>query len=90
MRAERTFENHIQIAAIDATLKENISSAVLQCLCCSSIIKRWKSMLAIIREDRSPEEDASRKEDRLRNLIIPAYWKKKKFRSTFRYIPVNR
>lgn len=55
-RAERSFENLIQTP--DATLRENISSAVLQCLCCNRTIKRWKSMLAI-REDRSPE-DASR------------------------------
>lgn len=56
-RAERSSENLIETP--DAPLRENISSAALQCLCCSRTMKRWKSVLAIT-EDRSPEEDASR------------------------------
>lgn len=77
-RAERRFENIIQTP--DATLRWHTSSAALQCLCCSRIIKKWKSILATT-EDRSSEDDASRVRI-LTNIGILEEWQKKQVQVT--------
>lgn len=72
-RAERRSEN--LILTPDTPLRGNISSAALQCLCCSRTTKRWKSILAT-REDWSPEDDANRVRI-LTNIGTLEEWQKK-------------